>query len=372
MDIYVFGKDMTLVGMTDKMESLIWERRYWSAGEFKMLLPYTPEHAELIKQRRLIMRAGGREAAEIRYIQIRKDSNGQEVIDVQGRQITHWLDKRYVAKQINTTDNTQNILYRLVRENAADLAAAARKIPGLSVATSESLGSGTVVYTSAEGISLLDACGNAAQAAKLGFIIETDPHTGGHFFRVYKGQDRTYNNSAGNAPVIFSQDFDNVLEQEYTVSIENVKSTVYIGGEEKEGQARKVAVVGDAATGLDRDEVFLPATDITQTYRDANGNDATMTDAQYIAALTARGNEELAHYGESLAFSSKINPAGNVVIGKDYDLGDRVTCFDRRWGITIDVRITEVQETYEQQGEELQVTFGESLPTLTDKLRKVT
>jgi hypothetical protein len=316
------------------------------------------------------MKGGGREAAEIRYIQIRKDAQGQEVIDVQGQQITCWLGKRHVMKQVITTDNTQNILYRLVRENAASLAAAARIIPDLSVLISESLESGTVTYTSEEYIDLFDACVDAAQAAKLGFIIETDPHTHQHSFRVYKGKDRTYGNTAGNAPVIFSQDFDNILEQEYTVSIENVRSTMYIGGEEKEGQARKVAVVGDTAAGLDRDEVFLSATDITQTYRDDSGNDVTMTDTQYMNALKARGTEELAHYGESLSFSSKINPAGNVKIGNDYDLGDRVTCLDRRWGITIDVRITEVEETYEQQGEELQVTFGESLPTLTDKLRK--
>lgn len=52
----------------------------------------------------------------------------------------------------------------------------------------------------------------------------------------------------------------------YTNSIENLKTTAYIGGEEKEGVARKVAEVGGSAAGLSRDEVFINATDIVQEY----------------------------------------------------------------------------------------------------------
>ena len=40
-------------------------------------------------------------------------------------------------------------------------------------------------------------------------------------------------------------------------------------------------------------------------------------------------------------------------------------------GIQIDARITEVKEIYQKGTEEIEATFGESLPTLVDKIRKV-
>ena len=56
---------------------------------------------------------------------------------------------------------------------------------------------------------------------------------------------------------------------------------------------------------------------------------------------------------------------------KDYDLGDRVTCVNKRWGIKINVRITEVSETYQQNIEEIDITFGESLPALLTQIRQI-
>ena len=53
------------------------------------------------------------------------------------------------------------------------------------------------------------------------------------------------------------------------------------------------------------------------------------------------------------------------------DLGDRVTCINKNWKIKINVRITEVSEVYQQGEESLEITFGESLPALIDKIRQI-
>jgi hypothetical protein len=42
-----------------------------------------------------------------------------------------------------------------------------------------------------------------------------------------------------------------------------------------------------------------------------------------------------------------------------------VTCLNRRWGIRIAARITEIVESYESGKADLEITFGESLPTLS-------
>ena len=44
-------------------------------------------------------------------------------------------------------------------------------------------------------------------------------------------------------------------------------------------------------------------------------------------------------------------------------------CHDKKWGITIDTRITEVEEVYESNKVEINVTFGNNIPTLIDKIK---
>ena len=373
MELYVYSSDMELQGIVEKIASLIWTRRYWSCGEFKLLVPFTEEHSRMLVKNNIIMKRGDDEAAQIRYVSITKNSQGLEDIEVQGKFLIAWIGKRIIKKQIITNDTTQNILYRIVRENVTNPADTVRKIPDVSIADDDAdTESGAIDYTSEQYTNAQLAAETAAKAAKLGIRMRTDARTGTHVFSVYEGRDLTAGNSAGNAPCIFSQEFDNIVEQEYTNSIENLKTTAFVGGEEKEGVARKVAEVGGSAAGLAREEVFINATDIVQEYEDDDGEQVSLTDTEYLALLSARGAEELEQYAETLSFGSKVNTFANLIYRTDYDLGDRVTCVNKRWGIRIDVRITEIAETYQNNVEEIDITFGESLPALLTQIRQIT
>lgn len=373
MELYIYSSEMVLQGIVEKIVTLIWTRRYWTCGEFKLLVPFTEEHARMLVKKNIIMKRGDDEAAEIRYVHITKNSQGREEIEVQGKFLFSWIGKRIVKKQIITKDTTQNILYRVVRENVTSPTDTARKIPNVLIATDDpDTESGIVDYTSEQFVNAQLAVETAAKAAKLGVRIKTSARTGAHTFSVYKGRDLTAENSAGNAPCIFSQEFDNIVEQEYTNSVENLKTTAYVGGEEKEGVSRKVIEVGEAAKGLDREEVFINATDIVQEYEDGEGKEIKLTDEEYMALLSARGAEELEQYAETLSFGSKVNTSANLQYRTDYDLGDRVTCVNKRWGIRIDVRITEIAETYQNNVDEIDITFGESLPALLTQIRQIT
>ena len=373
MELYVYSSDMELQGIVEKIASLIWTRRYWSCGEFKLLVPFTEEHSRMLVKNNIIMKRGDDEAAQIRYVSITKNSQGLEEIEVQGKFLIAWIGKRIIKKQIITNDTTQNILYRIVRENVTNPADTVRKIPDVSIADDDAdTESGAIDYTSEQYTNAQLAAETAAKAAKLGIRMRTDARTGTHVFSVYEGRDLTAGNSAGNAPCIFSQEFDNIVEQEYTNSIENLKTTAFVGGEEKEGVARKVAEVGGSVAGLAREEVFINATDIVQEYEDDDGEQVSLTDTEYLALLSARGAEELEQYAETLSFGSKVNTFANLIYRTDYDLGDRVTCVNKRWGIRIDVRITEVAETYQNNVEEIDITFGESLPALLTQIRQIT
>lgn len=46
-----------------------------------------------------------------------------------------------------------------------------------------------------------------------------------------------------------------------------------------------------------------------------------------------------------------------------------MTVQNKDWNITMDTRVTEVEEIYEVSGFKLNVIFGNNIPTLTQKLK---
>jgi len=369
VELYVYDKALTLKGVIDEISSFIWIRRYWSVGEFKLLVPFTEDNRKHLVKGNLIMKQGDNEAAEIIYTNIKKNAIGKEEIEVQGKFLTNWLNSRILVKQIITSATSQSILDRIVTENLIAPTDSARVIPLLELLQNPTeLGSGVISYTSEPFISCQLAVEAVAKASKLGFVIQTDIRSKKHIFKVYKGRDLTAE-QAQYRSCIFSQEYDNIYEQEYENSTENLRSACYVGGEEKEGVARQIVAIG-TASGLDRKEIFINASDITKTYKDGD-TEVTLTLEEYIQRLMARGERDLEQYTETLNFSSKINAHGNLEYKKNFDIGDRVTCINKRWGIKINVRITEVAETYQQNSNNVDVTFGESLPTLFEKINKM-
>ena len=100
MELYVYSSEMELQGIVEKIASLIWTRRYWSCGEFKLLVPFTEEHSRMLVKNNIIMKRGDDEAAQIRYVSITKNSRGLEEIEVQGKFLIAWIGKRIIKKQV--------------------------------------------------------------------------------------------------------------------------------------------------------------------------------------------------------------------------------------------------------------------------------
>ena len=368
MELYIYDTSLELLGIIDEISAMIWTRRYWECGEFSLLVPMTPRHTSLLQNGRLIARKDTDEMGQVRYLTVTKDENGLEQIEVQGKLLTHWIGNRLLLSSIVSTLPTHDLLVRIVLENLIAPADPRRVVPNLFLADMSDLSSETVACVCNAYSNALDTCSERAKLAKLGFKIITDLKQKKHFFRVYKGVDRTAGQTE-NSICIFSPDFDNVLSQEYTHSVENVATVAYVGGEDTEGEARQVVEVSDdAPTSLDRIEYFDDSSGISRFYME-DGQEQQLSLAAYLALLTARGHQVLDQKTESISFSSHIDTHANLVYKKDFDLGDRVTCVNKRWGIRIDSRITEITESYESGKEALEVTFGTSIPSLSNALK---
>ena len=370
MELRIYDTALNLLGVIDKITSLIWTRRYWSCGEFKLLVPHTAHNAELLKINRLIMKRGDDEAGQIRYLNIKRDTQEKENIEIHGKFLARWIGKRIVRNQIITTATIPAVMRRIIQENVTSPADINRKIHNILVADIAGINRPAVEYVTEEYTNALLAIETAAKTAGLGFGIYTDARELNHTFRIYDGLDLSADQQTYQ-PCIFSQEFDNVLEEEFTNSIENIKTTAYVGGEEKENVIRQIVEVNPAAAGLDRDEIFISASDVKQEYRENNVT-ITIPLPRYLDMLRQRGRDDLENFTEILAFSSRVNTQSNLKYKEDYDLGYIVTCVNKAWGVRVNVRITQIEETYQgKENADIEITFGEAMPALFDAIRQI-
>ena len=383
MELRVFDETVEPLGLIDEMASLLWHVKYFDVGTFNLLAPITDNNKRLLTEGNIIVKhdgkrevtdaAGGiwRRAAQITYVHITKDENGLEQIEAQGYMLSQWLNKRCISPQIVTTATNQSIINTMVKNNCGSSAGTKRRFPRFIMLAQETIAGSAVEYANEVYAKLGQEVKARAQAGKLGYDILINERSRQYGFYLYKGKDLTAKNSEGNTPCIFSRDFDNVNEQEYTASIENCGNFIYIqGAADDSGRQPVTTVDGEGASGLELTEVFCDATDIARKYQSGE-TEVTIPLNTYLQMLKTRAAAELENYGKIINFVSTINTNSNLKFKQDFDLGDRITCKETKWGIQIDARITEVTETYQKGAEEIEATFGDSLPTLVDQIRKV-
>ena len=383
MELRVFDETVEPLGLIDEMASLLWHVKYFDVGTFNLLAPITDNNKRLLTEGNIIVKhdgkrevtdaAGGiwRRAAQITYVHITKDENGLEQIEAQGYMLSQWLNKRCISPQIVATATNQSLINTMVKNNCGSSASTKRRFQRFIMLAQETIAGSAVEYANEVYAKLGQEVKARAQAGKLGYDILINERSRQYGFYLYKGKDLTAKNSEGNTPCIFSRDFDNVNEQEYTASIENCGNFIYIQGAADDNGSQPVTTVdGEGASGLELTEVFCDATDIARKYQSGE-TEVTIPLNTYLQMLKTRAAAELENYGKIINFVSTINTNSNLKFKQDFDLGDRITCKETKWGIQIDARITEVTETYQKGAEEIEATFGDSLPTLVDQIRKV-
>ncbi|NFA60816.1 siphovirus ReqiPepy6 Gp37-like family protein [Clostridium sporogenes] len=382
MELYIFNRDLQLIGILDTFTSLRWIRRYNKSGEFELHCALDSNALELLKRENIVYKKNDVEAGYIETRQLKIGEDGQEYLEVKGKFLTNYLDRRISWDRVSFDGKTEDSMRKLVLENAITPTNLDRKIPNLILGDLKGF-SEDIKYTNSFG-NIIEQLENISNTNNLGYRNILNIKNRKILFDVYKGVDRTINNGT-TAPCIFSRDFENILEQEYTDSLNNYKNTTLIAGA-GEGKDRKITSI-EEGNGLDRYELYVDARDITDKEEkkktvldyDEEGNitgeheeteEVEIPWERYKPLLLQRGKEKLSECEEIQTFDSKINTQGNNKYKVDFDLGDIVTVVDKKWGIRIDTRITEIEEIYEEKGLEVNVVFGNNIPTIIDKIKQ--
>jgi hypothetical protein len=341
--INVYSKDYERIGFIESYSYLSWVRRYSAVGEFE--LKCAPENLPLLSLGNVIAKSKDDEAGIIETLLV--ESVEKELITVRGRFLPVLLESRIIWDMENLNGDIGGCIGQLLNKQAINPLNPDRAIPKL-VYENVNIGKNITMQISFK--NLLEAVTGITSEAGVGIMAVLNGS--GTSLSLYLGREQ---------PFVFSREFENLLSQNYTDSIKDFANVAKVAGE-GEGSARQMIVVGDAA-GINRKEIFVDARDLAFGEYE--------NEEQYLKALEIRGYEKLYEKRRRESFDAVANTNSNLTYRKDFDLGDIVTVKSSLLGISKRLRITEITETYDENGLHVDLIFGDPLPTLSERLKGV-
>lgn len=343
-ELLVLNPNFETIKNIDTLKSLIWTDRYYGAGDFEIYTPVNLELMSFLQQDYYLWRKGSEHLMLIESMEIECDIEEGDHLIVTGKSLEFILDRRIVWEQTILTGNFQNAVQTLLNENVISPAIEDRKISNFifEPSTDPNILSLTVDAQIERGINLYEAVLVLCFERGVGFKITLSDDK--FIFRLYKGEDRSYDQS-NNPYVVFSSNFENLMNSNYIETKTNLRTVTLIDGEEKS------TVVG-GESGLSRREMY---TDAKSIYRTVDG--VTLTDEEYLAQLEQRGSEALSEHSLSTSFDGELDSATTYKYGKDFFLGDLVQV-SNEYGIEAKTRVIEMIYSQDLSGLKEYPTFA--------------
>lgn len=369
-----------LIGNIDTAKSIIWKSVYYGVGEFEIYVPATSNLIDILKDGNYITRYDDKyECGIIEHIEIAENSQDGRMIVASGRMVKSILDRRIIVNRTLVgsglnyywqcqptilSGKVEEAVRKVVSENAIDPltynGSENRKISELvlgnlkgyteTIVTKDSESAESSADKQVTYQNLLKYSDSVLEEYELGAMVSLDRSALKFIYNIYKGEDRTRDSTTNN-PVIFSQEFDNLKSFHYTIDSQSSKTSALIGGE-GEGIERKCAVVYDWISGIDRREVFIDASSITQ--------EEGSSDEEYRKQLETQGYQNIAQMKKVETFDGELDLTNsNLVYREDYYLGDKITIEDKALNIYINARILAVMEVEDDDGYNIEIEYGE-------------
>lgn len=178
-------------------------------------------------------------------------------------------------------------------------------------------------------------------------------------FRILKPVDRTINNTAGNTPVLFSFELNNLASLEYEEDGRVYNNVVYVASEGV-GEDRKVIELStfpsdNVVSGIDRIEGYVDARDL-QTEKD---EEVVLTDAELENLMKQRGLEYLEEHQKFISFDGQVvSGEMSYTYKKDFYKGDYVTVYDKNINRYVNLQIASVTKSLSNGVEYFDIGFG--------------
>lgn len=349
MDIIVLNTDLDAVSIVDTYESFIWTDRYNEYGDFELYVTMHEGLLEYIKRDYYLQSSDSEHVMIIEKIQITSDVEEGNHVTVTGRSLESILARRIVWGQKTISGNLQNGIKTLLNENVISPSDTDRKIDNFIFEDSTDTAiTDLTIEAQYTGDNLYDVIRQICDERGIGFMITLNDEKK-FVFKLYAGTDRSYDQTE-NPYVVFSPNFENIINSNYIESKSALKNVTLVGGE-GEGSERRYTTVGNSA-GLDRRELFTDARDISSDV----GDEETLTEEEYVAQLQQRGKEKLAENTDVTSFEGQVETTIIFRYGEDFFNGDIVQIANE-YGHETKARICELVMSENEEGISVYPTF---------------
>lgn len=353
MEFLVKGTDFLPLTMVDVYTSAIWTERLWEAGDFQIVLPLGTPAVEALQPGNYLELEGSDRTMIVEGLVPETDnSEGTRVITVTGRSLESILERRIVWTRTYLSGNLVTEVTKLLNNNIGANAGVNRRVtnfrvvaPGTATPEGQALLS---LEIDAEffGETLYEVMTSIGESYNIGWKITRSDDNWFEFRFIY-GTDRTAE-QADRDPVIFSPEYDTLINSKYLYDTSPYRNVALVLGEEKEDvpPVRQVVFAGSTEpTGLDRRELYENASDIKS--EDENGN--AISAADYNKALQYRGYEKLSENQISAVFDGEIETGLGAQYGVAYFMGDYVLALNE-FGMGSVAQIREYIRSQDEDG----------------------
>ena len=343
MEIRVFDKHLNRLGTIDSFISLLWYRKFYESGSFELHLPLNDKNIKLLEVGNLISPEDHRDAGVIEVVQ-KNDQGATQTMVVNGRFLASILDRRIIKDRILHDDTVEKGMRKLITRM--------RPFSILDVAAINNYDEYVRFQCTYKNV--YDFHIKLAKASNIGFTIEPDFKNKRYVYRNFKGIDHSYYQTE-NSRVIFSKDRENLKNFSETISMNDYKNYVLVGGV-GEGEDRILVERSNYDSEIDDLE-------IREIFVDAKGESKSddISLEEYAVLLEQKALDQLA------TSTVLINLTGEVISNgylDKWDLGDKVSLIHDSFNTKQDILITEVQELHESGKKTIIPTFGSPIPEL--------
>lgn len=336
--VEIRDKSLELLGLIDTAKSVIWETQYYGAGAFEIYVEATPQAIAMLQVGNFITRFENEGVGIIEAVEVVLVGGDGRMITASGRLAKSILDRRLITyingntgAQLSFSGNVEARARGLVQDNAIACYRDKKR---------------TIPYTQ-RNISLLQlgalaglpAVSELRQVANDNLLTYTDEFLQQHnygakliragnklAYTVYSGIDRSIGNAAGNEPVIFSEDFDNLTGSNYALDETERKTFALIGGE-GEGIERFYVERNASLADLERREVFVDSSTARELYEDKFTGDGV----EVIDETDDEGNVTKKHVEGTRSFT--LSHAATALRSVKVDGKDAVWTFNASTGV---------------------------------------
>jgi len=334
----------------DEFESMIWVDRYSAYGDFEILVPPSVENLANLQQDFYIWFNETDHVMIIEDIRIISDVELGNQLIITGRSLESILQRRIIWQQTILSGNFQAGVKKLIEDSIINPADRTRQIPNFIFEFSDDpVITALTIENQFTGTNLYEAIKRLCDTHNLGFKIRLSDDNN-FIFSLYSGTDRSYNQFE-NPYVIFSPEFDNLINSNYFSSKKDFKTVTLVAGE-GEGLERtrvEVWIESGADSGLNRREMYTDA-------RDLSTNNGEIDSETYQRQLIQRGLNYLSENTIVKAFEGNVDTFHKFIFGKDFFMGDIVQ-IQNEYGIESTSRVTEMVRSMNKEGIENFPTF---------------